>query len=111
MKNKVEIREKREKRTKNTRGVYINENTMPLCPQEGFMTFKEYLKDAHEKQSFGETPMGDFADDVAADKSFRDFKDWEELETYLLFHGAIENCMRAAKQCWRKWNTKYGKKA
>ena len=68
------------------------------------MTFKEYLQNSTN----GETPEADFAADAIRDKSFRDFKSWDELETYLIFHRACPEALVAGKKCYHAWMIKYG---
>lgn len=69
------------------------------------ITFAKYLRLGLERNSFGETPEADFAEDVARDKKFeeKNFETWERLETYLVFYRACPEAIRAAKKLFKKW--------
>lgn len=67
------------------------------------ISFKKYLEMGVARGTFGDTPERDFACDAMADKKFRDFTDWEYLEAYLLFNGAIPAAVAAAKKLFRQW--------
>lgn len=73
------------------------------------MEFQNWLKTAIENNKFGDTPEADFANDAVADKNFRDFKKWDELETYIVFRGACREAIRAAKRCFTKWQVERAK--
>lgn len=66
-------------------------------------SFKEFLKKGLETKKYHESPEADFANDVMADKKFRDFKNWEDLETYIIFRGACREAIKAARTCFKQW--------
>lgn len=72
------------------------------------MSFIEFLKNGLENGEFGENPEGDFARDAVADKNFREFKKWDDLEMYITFRGACREAVRAARKCFRKWEAARG---
>ena len=67
------------------------------------MTFKEFLESGVKNEMFGDTPELDFAQDALRDKSFREFKKWDDLETYIIFRGADRAVVRAARGCFKLW--------
>lgn len=67
------------------------------------MTFKEFLEKGLDSGDFDGTPESDFAEDVMSDSKFRNFKKWSDLETYLVFHGACREAIKAAKNLFQKW--------
>lgn len=67
------------------------------------ISFKEYLKLGLKRGAFKDSPESDFAGDALADKKFRDFENWEQLETFLAFHSACPEAITAAKRLFRKW--------
>lgn len=74
------------------------------------MTFQDFLKESLTSKHFGDSPESDFAADAVADKTFRDFKTWDELETYIVFRGACREAVAAAKKCFRQWEASRAKK-
>lgn len=68
------------------------------------MTFKEYIRLAHDEGWFSDTPSGDFLVDALRDKKFREFTKWPDLETYLIFHaGGNTAVVQAAKYVFKRW--------
>lgn len=74
------------------------------------MGFQNWLADGLKNNKFGETPEADFARDAINDKSFRDFKTWDQLETYIIFRGACREAIKAAKKCFRRGELERGEK-
>jgi hypothetical protein len=66
--------------------------------------FKNFIEKAEFICSF---PECDFIDDVRSDKSFRDFKNWDELENYLMFNNACDGALKAANSLWSYYEEYY----
>jgi hypothetical protein len=73
----------------------FNENAAP--------TFKEYLTIGVTRKAFRDPPEMDFAKDVLRDPKFKDFREWEKLETYLIFYQACDEAIYVAKKLFKKW--------
>jgi protein involved in sex pheromone biosynthesis len=67
------------------------------------MTLKTYIKKCAKKSIYGETPEGDFIADATADKDFKNFSKWEDLEWHLVFRKADQKCLKAAKTVFKHW--------
>lgn len=69
------------------------------------ISFESFLRLGVERNTFGETPEGDFAADALRDKNFegRHFEKWEDLERFLIFHRAADEAVAAAKKLFKKW--------
>jgi hypothetical protein len=68
------------------------------------MTFLDYLQLGVDEGMWGDSPELDFAIDALADKNFRDFETWQELEAYLVFNArACSDAVKAAKVCFKQW--------
>lgn len=74
-----------------------------MNPKNLNKTFKEYLSIGVDRKAFGDTPENDFAQDALRDKNFRDFTTWDELQDYILFHGACAEAVEAAQKLFKKW--------
>jgi hypothetical protein len=66
-------------------------------------TFKEYLTIGVNRKAFRDPPEMDFARDVLRDSKFKDFREWEKLETYLIFYRACDEAIYVAKKLFKKW--------
>lgn len=69
------------------------------------ITFDDYLRLGLKRDTFGDTPEKDFAEDSIRDPKFKEknFETWERLETYLVFYRACPEAVRAAKKLFKKW--------
>ena len=81
----------------------MGEIVCPYAPKRVKMEFQNWLKIGIQNDMFGDGPEGDFAADAVADKSFRNFQKWDDLETYMVFRGACHEAVQAAKKCFRQW--------
>lgn len=66
------------------------------------MKFKKWLEKQIKEETLSLIEQ-DFAEDVVGDKKFRDFRDWDKLENYLIFNRAVPEALKAAKRCFDKW--------
>lgn len=69
------------------------------------ISFEKYLRIGLKRNSFGDTPARDFAEDAVRDPKFKEknFESWNRLETYLVFYKACPEAVKAAKKLFKTW--------
>lgn len=72
------------------------------------MGFKAFVKYAAVGKVYGWNGMGDFVDDAALDRTFKNFKTWPSLKTYLETCSACDNAIVAAKKVFKNWQGYHG---